>query len=320
MKETLLVPVVYLLILLLFTAVGLFLFFLYLAVSGFNPAEGLVFKEVFALLPFRLPLILPAAVSLSILVVSLRLHHRGRGKPFISQAVLAVVAFVVLTLVSGALKPLSESMTRETPVSPVIIPDQISIFDQSIVYLEDREGWMLRNLFIKNYRDPSEYFNHYPSAFIEENNIKTRNGRLLASFDTANPVFDRLFHPPDTVAGFFSDIAAAGRRLYAATTEGGMFRLLVFGAFVLFSIAVQVAGRVSRWPLVNTCLALAFYRAFFYVYRITTNNDIREFLGTTFSDGILKILPELVLLAVAAVLFMLTLLGSGKRKTEEVPG
>jgi len=314
LKETFLVPVVFLLVLLLVTAVLAFSVFLYVTVSAYNPATGIPWKIILTSLPAQLPRLLPVIFSFPILVVSIRIHRRS-GPRWVSQLFLAVISCILLVLSSGRLQPAPFPGNEVIPVSPVIIPDQISIFDDAIVYAEDRDGVLLRYLFIKNYRNTESRFTHYRTTFIVNNTIEDGNGNTLVSFSTSNPVFRRLFEPPDTLEGFFQDITVVSQRFHTASAKGGSFSLLVFGAFVVFCIAIQTAGRVTRWPLINICLALAFYRGFFYLYRITMNKDIQSMLGTSLSPDMLQTLPEIMLLAIAAVLFMLSLLRTGKRKT-----
>ncbi len=314
MKETFLVPVVFLLVLLVVSAVLVFSVFLYVTVSAYNPATGIPWKVILASLPARLPRLLPVIFSFSILAVSIRIHRRS-GRQWVSQLLLAVISCILLVLSWDRLEPVQVYGDDTIPVSPVIIPDQISLFDDAVVYAEDRDGVLLRDLFIKDYRNTESRFTHYRTAFIVNNAIEDETGNTLVSFSTSNPVFRRLFEPPETLEGFFQDITVVSRRFHTASLKGGSFRLLVFGAFVVFCIAIQTAGRVTRWPLINICLALTFYRFFFYLYRVTMNEDIQSMLGTALSEDILQTLPEIMLLAIAAVLFMLSLLRTGKRKT-----
>lgn len=309
MKDTFLVPIVYLLFLLLAALILIFTLFLFLAVSGYNPASGIPWKDILVSLPAWLPRIMPVVISFSALIMSIRIHRR-QGPRFLPQAVLAAAAFALLFILSGLLP--TDTEKPGTAGSAVIIPHQISIFDGAIVYIEEQEGRMLYNVYIKDYHNPEGTFTRYSTAFIHESGIEDRDGNILASFSTANPVFVHLFTPPDILAGFFDDVGITAGRLLEASSGTGLYRILVFAAFILFCLAIQTAGRVSRWPLINICLALTFYRGFFYIYRITANRDVLDFLGETLPAGFLRVLPETMLLSIALVLFLITLLKTGK--------
>lgn len=309
MKDTLLVPALYLLFLLLTGFIFIFVFFLFLAVSGYNPASGIPWKDILVSLPAWFHRIMPAIISFSVLLLSIRIRRR-QGPRFFSQAVLAATAFALLFVLSGLLPPDAE---ETGPVGPaVVIPDQISIFDGTIVYIEEQEEQRLYNLYVKDLSNPEGTFARHPSALITQSGIEDPEGNTLASFSTANPVFSRLFAPPDILATFFNDVGIAAGRLSEASSGGGMFRILIFAAFILFCLAIQTAGRVSRWPLINICLALTFYRGFFYIYRITADRDVLDFLGETLPAGLVRALPETILLSIALVLFLITLLKAGK--------
>ena len=313
MKDTLLTPVVYLLVVILLGVLLVLSAFLYIAVELYNPASGVPWGAIPARLPLYLPLLLPVIVSSSVLLVSIRIDRKQR-KGFIARVLLAAVSFITLILATNFIRPVSATPRNETADSPIIITQQISIFDSTIVYIEEKEGPRLQDVYIKQYRDTDGSFIHYPHAFITGNEIEDNRGNTVLSFSSSNPVFENLFRPQDTMSAFFEDIRIVSDRFFRASTEGGFFRLLVLGSFILFSLAIWTTRKLTRWPFINICLSVALFRGLFYLYRVTMNEDITDFISAAFSGNILDILPEVTLLAAAALMFLLSLLRTGKER------
>lgn len=313
MKDTILVPVMYLLVLILCALVlGLGTLF-FTGLAGYDPAVGIQGKTLLKGFFGFLPVLFPVMVSFTVLVLSLRIDRRHRLR-FISQLLLAVSGFLSLYLFYGFLPSPGRTGQEEQQIAPVVVTDQITVLEDRIFYLQEYDPPMLQGLFIKDISKENEPFQYYSAAFLEDSAIKDRAGKTLIAYSVPNPVYYSLYAPPTGVKGLFQDIQLTSERFKAASEDAAISSFFVFAAGILFCLALRIAAGITRWPLINVCLALSLYRGYFFIYRVATNRDVLASLQTAFSDDLILLLPEILLLVPAAVLFLLRLLTSaGKR-------
>ncbi len=131
-----------------------------------------------------------------------------------------------------------------------------------------------------------------------------------------------IFFPPQSLHAFFEDINYFAYRIKEVQKNGGGEAALSFNTRFLFfcfivpfyMVSGLFASRLSVWNGFNVFLCVVLFRGLFFSYHFFSDGSFRE-IGATASETIETFFPELMVLLIGVLLFLIFIVEiTGKRE------
>jgi hypothetical protein len=307
----------FILVSVLFAALGLLGFLGRLYAAKSIPQLSMVLARLPALFLERLPLALSA--TLLLLLARSGLHP---GRSFPAFILVAVTCFALLVFLSPLLErtaaPGHGSEAAESV--PLLAPGYWHSLGGRAYYLETgREGGRQSLLVVDPAQKQSRLrYTTTPGGTAPFSEAASGPGD--AGFP-GGPAFPAAFTPERFTVRLDQDLRLLNRELSASRAAGQPRYLLFCFALVFAFMAAVFLMRLSRWPLLNLFLSFAALRFEFYLFRLLREVIADELSTLITGEVLLEILPVLGLLLLAGLLLLLHLLFlPARRRGEAVSG
>ncbi len=309
MRESLLLPVVYLFV---FLILSLCLIGLNIITELAETTENSEESE-FAIkkLPAIIRDVIPIGSIISLLFIFLRILKKP-GIHFFSFLLPLITSFCVLFFgiisINMVITPVEDNITIENYIKP----NKFLFFDNNILYTDTLTGNTIHNailidsnnLFLNSENDTEVYkFIEQANVTIDENNININTG--YDSFSLSTKSYYSGFYTTDETAEYiFSSISLINKELNAFYSRNIIeFAVLCF-SFVFIIMASNVFMRITRWPLFNFFVVMFMTIGAILLYNFLKNQIVMEFFSDISDSFFLRLLPCFSLIIIA-VLFLL---------------
>jgi len=301
----------FILVSVLFAALGLLGFLGRLYAAKSFPQLSMVLARLPALFLERLPLVLPA--TLLLLLARSGLHP---GRSFPAFILVAGACFALLVFLSPLLErtPPPGTGSEALESAPLLAPGYWHSRGGRAYYLEAEQEGGRQSLLVV---DPAQKQSRlrYTTA-----PAGTFTGAALSSGDAGfpgEPAFPAAFTPERFTVRLDQDLRLLNRELSASRAAGQPRYLLFCFALVFAFMAAVFLMRLSRWPLLNLFLSFAALRFEFYIFRLLREVIADELATLITGEVLLEILPVLGLFLFAGLLLLLHLLFLPARRRDE---
>lgn len=132
--------------------------------------------------------------------------------------------------------------------------------------------------------------------------ITAPDGEAIIEYSPRTTPFYAFVEPPTSLQRISREVEGIAQLLRHSSEKGWIFLLLISAAHVLFLAGSWSLIRSSRWPLLNSLIALIVFRGFFFLYRAFHSGIFAEALQVLS-------LEEYSFLAAPAAFLLLGLLG-----------
>jgi hypothetical protein len=298
-KETLLIPVRYLLT---FLIVGLILSLgIYIFSWGQNFAlDAPAAWQLNTLLHAGYGSLLPA--SLLALVITILSIRNRRGHPLFHFLALWI-SFSFLYLASLTLLAPYSPLTPDSPLS-IELPQAIHNYHDSAVYIEKVPAAGSGAVLLRPEDKP-----RMSAGIVESDSaglLRIAGEELLQ--EPRNPFFESHLQPPRVIRRIFTDFRIIISSFAYLSSASPSRLMLTISAFGLMMTAAWIFGRFTTWLLLNTVFLLFVVRVIIFVLALSLGPEAGE-LMRSFLPGkeIMELLPPLFA-ATAVILIVWDLL------------
>lgn len=316
MKDLVRLPAVFLLAFILVFLLTLSLSLL-AAWGGLLPVDralrGLALAPAVARLPGLAQQVLPVSVLAALLVLLMRVARRP-GSRLLSVVLPPACAFVLLVFGYQALGGLAAAWPRaKGPGSEVdygyLAPGVFSRAGSKIVYVESLEAGRAAGIVVLGEQGRSGRLSFSARGELEArgDTVALRLGGTILEWP-ARSVYAPLFAPDPLLGPFLADLRSMNHELSRQHAEARtMFYLSCLGLVVALSGAA-VLLRLTRWPLLNACLALLAARGVLALFVLLRQDGATQLSKALGGARIFQSLPGAGLLVLGVLLLLADLL------------
>ncbi len=307
-KSAVLVPVRFVLVCLLTTALLVGLYVLSVWGAAYIPGRGLSTRLFSIVMLNGLHEVYPVAVLISIVVALF---------PVLNVSRFRFTALFLLTAVSGAalvsgiygVQAVRVSLSPTIPPSHTVVSKLVYRFGEDYLYAESVVGLSLTNVTV--YRHGEEPgFRLVHEALVDPKTHQIRipeTGREYRIADSATS-FVHMFQPAPVLESLFADARGLGHyfwgqpRWYSALYLGTVF------AFVFCVTGFWFLIRLTRWPLFNGILAFAALRLLLAAGTFLQSSSFREFAAAIVQPRFVSYVAPAGILLIGFFLFVINVL------------
>ncbi len=313
MKDSLLLPVIFLLIFLV----------VFLLIAGlatlkswgecFSEGNNTLVEAISHNLPVRLLQILPVSILISLAALFIRILIKP-GSRFLSFLFPLGTAFALLIFGYYFLNEISHpegtspnTEERAVKAERFLLPGKFTDLGGYTVYTESLQDGEAANLILIG--DKQKKFNFYSRVEIKADaqgiTLYTLNEKEVKI--NARPVYSFIFQEEPRLRSLFRDIGLLNDELarqYHNSRTG--FLILSFSLF-FFCVASSVFMRISRWPLLNFIIVLLILRGIFSLFRFLKTEIILELKKALVDSPLIDSLPAMILLFLGLVFLLIDL-------------
>jgi hypothetical protein len=326
MKDSLLLPVIFLLIFLV----------VFLLIAGlvtlkswgecFSEGSNTLVEAIFHNLPVRLLQILPVSVLISLVALFIRILVKP-GSRFLSFLFPLGTAFAVLVFgyyfLNGTSHPAGRPVRAPTAshsekgavkAERFLLPGKFNDLGGYTVYTESLQDGKAVNLILmedgkSTTENEQKKFNFYSSVEI---NAGTQGITLYLSNEkgvkiNARPVYSFIFQEDSRLSFFFRDIGLLNAELDRQYHNSRTGFLILSFSLVFFCVASSVLMRISKWPLLNFMIGLLILRGIFSLFRFLKTEIILELKKVLVDSPLIDSLPAMIFLFLGLVLLLIDL-------------
>ncbi len=320
MKDSLLLPVIFLLIFLV----------VFLLIAGlatlkswgecFSEGNITLVEAIFHNLPVRLLQILPVSILISLAALFIRILIKP-GSRFLSFLFPLGTAFAVLIFgfyflneTSHPSSTLPHTEKRAVRAERFLLPGKFNDLGVYTVYTESLQDGEAANLILiedkkSGIENEQKEFNFYSRVEIKADaqgiTLYPSNEKEVKI--NARPVYSFIFQEEPRLSSLFRDIVllnAEMDRQYHNSRTG--FLILSF-SLVFFCVASSVFMRISRWPLLNFIIVLLILRGIFSLFRFLKTEIILELKKVLADSPLIDSLPAMIFLFLGLVFLFIDL-------------
>ncbi|MBN1798800.1 MAG: hypothetical protein JW822_09485 [Spirochaetales bacterium] len=313
MKDTILFPIVYILVFAIALSVLCILNIVYTAGAGASLLPALSQDLLVALIPHAVATMFVLALFLTNFFLLIRLQRKP-GLRFASFLLILLCSLLIFLLGFDFIN--ANYAKGELPrggkiaeTRDIAVPQKLIPFKEATLYVEDTEGSRLQNIVIINNSPAAPDIAFYKTGLLSLSGnsvVLNPSGASSAQVSLSpQPPLSSVFAAEGVIAlliSHYDKLCATLNDLYnTKRTEFYLFSL----SFLLLMLTAGFFMRLSRWPLFNAflyifVLLLIFIFNNFVVY--TMIPEIEKFIGRNF---LLNIMPSVIMLILAATFFLL---------------
>lgn len=314
MKDSLLLPVIFLLIFLV----------VFLLIAGlatlkswgecFPEGNNTLVEAIFHNLPVRLLQILPVSILISLAALFIRILIKP-GSRFFSFLFPLGTAFAVLIFGYYFLNEISpHSEKRAVKAERFLLPGKFTELGGYTVYTESLQDGEAANLILiedkkSGIENERKKFNFYSRVEIKAD----AQGITLHPLNekgvkiNARPVYSFIFQEEPRLSSLFRDIGLLNAELDRQYHNSRTGFLILSFSLVFFCVASSVFMRISRWPLLNFIIVLLILRGIFSLFRFLKTEIILELKKVLADSPLIDSLPAMIFLFLGLVILFIDL-------------
>jgi len=307
-KNTILVPVRFVLVCLILTVVLAGVYVLTVLGETYDPGHLPLPGLISARIMDGLRAVYPVSVLLSVLIT---LFTVLRLKRF--RAVALIVVFVAGTaaIVGGirGIELLRRDSAASAPASVAVEPGFVYRFGNDFLYSDRREGVSLKDVVVyRNDKEPGFVFS--PEALLDPGSGVVHLPETDEDFPVAksDSSFAHMFVGPRVVSNLFRDVGVLSRALGRQKNPLAPSYLLLVSVTVLFVVSLWFLVRLTRWPLFNALIALGVFRLLFLLYGFLQSKVFQEFMSAVVQPAYQRFVSPGVILFISLVFVIVGLL------------
>ncbi len=329
MKDSLLLPVIFLLIFLV----------VFLLIAGlatlkswgecFSEGGNTLVEAISYNLRVRLLQILPVSILISLTALFIRILVKP-GSRFLSFLLPLGTAFAVLIFGYYFLNEMNETSpyagtSHRAGTSPptekraikaerFLLPGKFTNLGGYTVYTESLQNGKAANLIIMEdgksaAENEQKKFNFYSRVKI---NADAQGITLYPANEkevkiNARPVYSFIFQEDPRLSSFFRDIGLLNCELDRQYHNSRTGFLILSFSLLFFCVASSVLMRISRWPLLNFMIGLLILRGIFSIFRFLKTEIILELKKVLADSPLIDSLPAMIFLFLGLVLLLIDL-------------
>ncbi|HEB11394.1 MAG TPA: hypothetical protein ENI06_09310 [Spirochaetales bacterium] len=314
MKDSLLLPVIFLLIFLV----------VFLLIAGlatlkswgecFPEGNNTLVEAIFHNLPVRLLQILPVSILISLAALFIRILIKP-GSRFLSFLFPLGTAFAVLIFGYYFLNEISpHSEKRAVKAERFLLPGKFTELGGYTVYTESLQDGEAANLILiedkkSGIENERKKFNFYSRVEIKADaqgiTLHPLNEKEVKI--NARPVYSFIFQEEPRLSSLFRDIGLLNAELDRQYHNSRTGFLILSFSLVFFCVASSVFMRISRWPLLNFIIVLLILRGIFSLFRFLKTEIILELNKVLADSPLIDSLPAMIFLFLGLVILFIDL-------------
>lgn len=307
-KNTILVPVRFVLVCLILTAILVGIYALTMLGEAYDPGHTLAPGLVSARLMDGLRAVYPASVLLSILIT---LFSVLRLRKFRFMALLLLFVVGAAATVGGirGLQLLRRSSSPAGTATGAFTSGVVYRFGDNFLYADHREGASLFDVVVyRSNKQPGFVFS--PEALVDPATGIVHISETGADFRIADSEtsYAHMFAGRPVIAGLFRDIRVLSAALWNQRDPLAPSYLLLVSVTVLFITSLWFLVRLTRWPLFNALAAFGAFRLLFLLYAFLQGATFQEFIAAVVQPTFQRFVTPGVLLFISVVLVVINLL------------
>ncbi len=311
MKQSLVLPVIYLL---LFIIISLFLVGLNIIIDLSDTTEnsetsGFSFKK----LPSIIRDVIPIASLVSLLFIFLRILKKP-GIQFFSFLLPLITAFCALFFGIIGINMVVIPIDKEISIENYIKPDKFLIFNNNILYVNSISESTINNAILfnnaelfSNTESSSYQFIEQARVYITDNTIDINTGNSTTSLNVKS-YYSGFYSTGETMEYVLSSISLINVELNDFYNRNIMeFAILCF-SFVFIIMASNVFMRISRWPLFNFFVVVFITVGSILLYNFLKNHIVLEFFSDISDSFFLRLLPCFSLMIIGVIFLFIDII------------
>lgn len=303
MKNSLILPVIYLFVFLILTIL-LTGFNIVIKLAATMETSGFSVKEI----PVFIKNVIPVSGLLSLLFLFIRILKKP-GMHFLSFVLPLATAFCALFFgiisINTVITPVEETVT----IKNYIKPNKFLFSENNILYISNLSDNKIdnaiyidtNNLFLEPENNTQMYqFIDSANVEIEDNKININTGRKVISLDT---IYSGYYSSGEIMETIFKSISSINKELSEFYNRNiTEFAILCF-SFVFIIMSSNVFMRITRWPLFNFFVVMFISIGAILLYNFLKNHIVLEFFTENTDSLFLRLIPCISLLIIG-VLFL----------------
>lgn len=315
MKESLILPLIYILVFVILLIFGCGMLILHHWAIEYNPEFQLAAGWFARQLPAVFFQVLPAAAIISVFLLFGRIE-KNPGNRILSFLLPFLTAFAVIfigtTITARFQAPdLSESSVSAHPLRSKTFSavGSSSIYAEEILYSQDYATSMSQIVIgtIHNElaaRKEGQVFEYHQNASMISNQELELLDNGVFRFGADTPVLAGSYAAPTFIRDVIEEIGMLND--YLLSRHRGSVERLVFIALALCFCAMSCRffSHISSWPLFNVLLSLAVLRLIFFIFRLFGSDIINELIHML-PDSQMASDSPIILLSALGVLFII---------------
>ncbi|WP_455381248.1 hypothetical protein [Salinispira pacifica] len=306
MKNTILVPVRFVLVCLILTTIFVGIYTLTVLGQAYDPGHGVPPGVVSDRLMDGLRAVYPVSVLVSLLITLFSVLRLSRFR-FPALLLLFLVGAGALV---GGIRGIELIRTDGTgPEHASVVPKVVYRFGGDFLYADRREGVSLLDVVVYRHgSDPG--FSFSPEALVDPATGIVHISETGSDFriSDSESSYAHMFSGQPFISGLFRDVRRLSAALWNQQNPLAPSYLLLVGVVVLFVVSLWFLVRLTRWPLFNALAAFGGLRLLFLLYSFLQGSMFQEFMKAVVQPGYQRFVTTGVLLFVSVVLIVVNIL------------
>jgi hypothetical protein len=303
MKDSLLLPVIFLGLLLACFVLFALGYLMYSWDTQFVPANPPTLKWAIAAAPTALRTVFVPATFTALFLVIIRIARRP-GIALLSFLLTLVFAAAILFFGPASIDQVLGSADGATLRSYTpLLAGQFNQTNTAVIYPQEVNGETLGpTLLIVQSKGPT--FDLASQGSFDPASWSAVFPKRTVPIEPRNPSLSSGLAPRGFLADLFHDISALDAYLRGARDGSLLSFAIALGGVVLFSVSCIAFAWLTRWPVVNVILVAICFRALFWLYSLFSTPVATDAFALVVPKPYMAVAPSLGLGALA-VAFML---------------
>ncbi len=303
MKGSILLPLVQILLIIIISTLLCLGTYLYLYNNSFGPVASLNVEIFISHLPNLMLNIFPIAVLISIVLSLVNTLKTPANKGFAALFTLIIASIIYYAGYTG-LYLLDKHSNPNAVISINHLYDRKinPITDAKVYYTENKSTPFA--IEIKN--------TGLESVFTLYDNVKfNANTKSLVSdnmeellIEPDNPFYSGIFYPPNLFKNLLDDLEIFNRAIKDIFEKSRYLFMITVLSQIAFAIGCWTIIKLSKWPFLNSLLAIAVIRLFPAYYRLSYSEITQKAVGFLQTSNASDLAPIAILIIAALLLFL----------------
>ena len=303
MKGSILLPLVQILLIIIISTLICTGTYLYTFNNSYGPEASLTIAAFISNLPGIMLNIFPIVVLISVilsLISTLRTPaNRGLAALFtlIAASIIYYAGYTGLYMLDKISTPAPAISTQH------LYYGKINPLVDSQVFVTELNGKVLA-VEIKNSTQESSFSVHRNVKYIQNGNGLISENMEEITIEPENPYFTEIFYPPKLFKNLLEDLVIFNQSIKDIFEKSRLLFMLTVLSQIAFAVGCWTIIRLSKWPFINSLLAIAVIRLFPAYYRLSYSDLTQKAIGFLRTSSATDLVPVAILLISALLLFL----------------
>ncbi|MCK5672438.1 MAG: hypothetical protein KAH95_03635 [Spirochaetales bacterium] len=307
MKGSILLPLVQILLIIIISTLFCLGTYLFLFNNSFGPDASFSVEIFISQLPNLMLNIFPIVVLMSIVLSLINTLKTPANKGLAALFTLIFASLIYYAGYTGLYLLDKQSNPAAIITRNHLYEDKINPLTNSKLYYTGKASNPLA-IEVKNTDSESAFILYKNADFNSKTNTLESENSSKLLIEPENPFFSEIFYPPELFKNLLDDLEIFNTAIKDIFEKSRYLFMITVLSQIAFAIGCWTIIKLSKWPFLNGLLAIAAIRLFPAYYRLSYSELTQKAIGFLQTSNASDLVPVVILLVAALLLFLWDLL------------